>query len=62
MCVPFRVQNMMTYETYIIYIPVYTFLAYQNNESVTFVYDNNHIYSINYYDFIYYDNLLQKDK
>ena len=60
MYIPFRIQNVYEYETYIIYIPVYTFLAYRNNEVVTFIYDENHIYDYDYHNFISSSKITKK--
>lgn len=50
--IPYRIINKTTYQTYLINIPVKTFLGYRNNNQIELIYDNNKTVVLDYELFI----------
>lgn len=62
MYIPFVINNLYTYETYTILIPVKTIIGYENQGEMSFVYEKDKIVSIDYKNFAYKNSITEREK
>ena len=60
MYIPFVINNLYTYETYTILIPIKTIIGYEEEGKMKFIYANDNILSIDYNSFIYKNSIIER--
>lgn len=60
MYIPFAINNLYTYETYTILIPIKTIIGYEEEGKMNFIYANDNIVSIDYNSFIYKNSIIER--
>ena len=56
----YLLNNLYTYETYTILIPIKTIIGYEEEGKMNFIYANDNIVSIDYNSFIYKNSIIER--